>query len=229
MSSAETLSAHLLRVRRGADRGGRGGRVPRGQQRAQDRLHDGAAEVALQVGRSRRHPCSLHRHGARERVRGRGPRESDADADQAVGQADLPVRDPLVPQEQHRDEPEQAEDVADQQREPRSPRLHQLRRARSDQHHAERGGQDRHPGVERVVAEHVLQELLAHEHRSHQRAEHDDAGARGDPEDPPSCHVEVVQRVAGSALPDDERDPRGDRDRDEPEDQTSPRSEPARS
>ena len=31
------------------------------------------------------------------------------------------------------------------------------------------------PGVERRVAEHVLQELLADEHRAHQRAEHDDA------------------------------------------------------
>ena len=99
-------------------------------------------------------------------------------------------------------------------------RLHQLGRTRRDQHHAERGGQDRHPGVERVVTQHVLKELLPHEHRRHQRAEHDDAGARRDPEDPPTRHVEVVQGVAGPTLANDERDARRDRDRDEPEDET---------
>ncbi len=47
----------------------------------------------------------------------------------------------------------------------------------------ERGRQDRGAGLERRVAEHVLQELLADEHRAHERAEHDDARARRDPED----------------------------------------------
>ena len=46
----------------------------------------------------------------------------------------------------------------------------------------DRGRQDRGPGLERRVAEHVLQELLADEHRAHQRAEDDDPGAGGDPE-----------------------------------------------
>ena len=50
-------------------------------------------------------------------------------------------------------------------------------------------------GLERRVAEHVLQELLADEHRAHQRAEHDDPGARGHPEDAAARDVEVVERV----------------------------------
>ena len=72
-------------------------------------------------------------------------------------------------------------------------------------------------GLQRRVAEHVLQELLTDEHGGHERAEHDDAGARGDPEDAARRHVEVVQRIPGAALPDEERDPGGDRDRSEPD------------
>ena len=48
----------------------------------------------------------------------------------------------------------------------------------------DRRGQDRQPGVERRVAEHVLEELLADEHRAHQRAEDDDPGHGRDPERP---------------------------------------------
>ena len=103
------------------------------------------------------------------------PGEPDADADERVAEPDLPVRDVLLPEQQHRQEAEQHEDVAEEQREPRAAGLDDLRRPRRDEHHAERGGQDREPGVERRVAEHVLQELLADEHRAHQRAEHDDA------------------------------------------------------
>jgi hypothetical protein len=69
------------------------------------------------------------------------------------------------------------------------------------------------------VAEHVLQELLANEHRPHQRAKHDDPGAGRHPEDAPPGDVEVVQRVGHAARPDQEGDPRGDRDHRQPEDQ----------
>ena len=63
------------------------------------------------------------------------------------------------------------------------------------------------PGLERRVAEHVLEELLAHERRGHERAEHDDPGAGGDPEDAARGDVEVVQRVRGALLPQVEGDP----------------------
>ena len=78
-------------------------------------------------------------------------------------------------------------------------RLDELGRARRDEHHEERRGQDREAGVERRVAEHVLQELLADEHRAHQRAEHDDPRAGRDPEHPPAGDVQVVQRVRAPA------------------------------
>ena len=109
------------------------------------------------------------------------PGEPDADADERVAEADLPVRAALLPEQQHGEEAEQAEHVAGEQREPRSPGLDELRRAGRDEHHEHRGRQDGEPGVERGVAEHVLQELLADEHRAHQRAEHDDPGARPPP------------------------------------------------
>ncbi len=97
--------------------------------------------------------------------------------------------DVLLPEQQHREEPEQAEDVADEQREPGAVRLDEPRGARRDQHHAHRRRDDRQPGVERRVAEHVLEELLADEHRSHERPEDDDPGAGGDPEDPAACDL----------------------------------------
>ena len=82
-------------------------------------------------------------------------------------------------------------------------RLDELRRARRDDHHARRPpGGSPSPASSGRVAEHVLQELLADEHRAHQRAEHDDAGARGDPEDAPARDVEVVERDSRPALAD---------------------------
>ena len=57
-------------------------------------------------------------------------------------------------------------------------------------------GQERRAGLERRVAEHVLEELLADEHRAHQRAEHDDPRAGRDPEDPAAGDVQVVERIA---------------------------------
>ena len=100
----------------------------------------------------------------------------------------------------------------DEQREARPFRLDDLGRAGRDQHHEERRGQDRHPGIEGRIGEHVLQELLSDEHRPHQRPEDDDPGAGSHPEHPPTGDVQVVQRVGGSPLPDHERDPGRDRD-----------------
>ena len=98
------------------------------------------------------------------------------------------------PQHEHGEEPEEAEDVAHEEREPRAVAVDQLGRPRRDEHHADDGRQDRGPGFERRVAEHVLQELLTDEHRAHQRPEHDDARAGGDPEGAPRRDVQVVQR-----------------------------------
>ena len=131
----------------------------------------------------------------------------------AYAEPDLPVRAAGVPQREHREEPEEAEDVAAEQGEPRTTGLDELGRARRDDDHQDHRGQDGGPGLERVVAEHVLEELLTDEHRRHERAEHDDAGDRGDPEDAPRGDVEVVERVARTALADHERGGgrRGDR------------------
>ncbi len=88
-------------------------RVAGREQRAEDRLHDGAAEVALEVGGTRRHAGARHRHRAGERVRRRRAREADADADERVAEADLPVRRvPSSQSSEHREEAEEAEDVA---------------------------------------------------------------------------------------------------------------------
>ena len=86
----------------------------------------------------------------------------------------------------------------------------ELRRARRDEDHEHDRRQERRAGLEGRVAEDVLQELLADERRAHERAEDDDPGAGGDPEDPPAGDVQVVQRVRGAALADDEGDQRGD-------------------
>ena len=74
-------------------------------------------KIALQVGGTRRHPGPPHRHRPRQRTRRRGTRQPDADADEGVAEADLPVRRLLVPQQQHREEPEEHEHVAEQERE----------------------------------------------------------------------------------------------------------------
>ncbi len=154
-------------------------------------------------------PARSHRHRTGQRVRRRGAGEADADADEGVAERDLPVGDVLLPQQQHGEEAEQHEDVAEQQRE-------RARRWDSTSL-AERGAtrtmqarrrQDRRARFDGRVVQDVLQELLADEHRAHERAEHDDAGDGGDPERRPGRDVEVVERVRGPALADDERDRR---------------------
>ncbi len=116
-----------------------------------------------------------------------------------VGERDQPVGRVLLPEQQHDHEAEQAEGVADQQREPGPVALDQLRRAGRDHDQPEGRRDDRRAGLERRVAEHVLQVLLADEHRPHQRAEDDDPGQGRDPEDPPGGDREVVERDARPA------------------------------
>ena len=58
-SCASVLSLTWLLFGDAAIARGDGRRVAGGQERAEDRLHDGAAEVALQVGRARRHAGAL--------------------------------------------------------------------------------------------------------------------------------------------------------------------------
>ena len=147
--------------------------------------------------------------------------EADAGPHEGIRQPDLPVRDPLLPHEQHREEAQETQRVAGEEGEPSAFRLDELGRAGGDQHHEECGRQDREPRIEGVIGEHVLQELLADEHRSHQRAEHDDARACRDPEHAAAGDVKVVQRVAGTALADDERDSCGEHDRRESQHQAS--------
>ena len=145
-------------------------------------------------------------------MRGRRPREADADSDEEVGEPDLPVGAALLPEEEHREEGEEESDVAAEQREAGSSRLHELRGARRDEDHEDDRRQDRGAGFDRGVAEHVLQVLLADERRRHQRAEDDDPGAGGHPEDSAGGNVEVVERVRCAALAEVERDPGRERD-----------------
>jgi len=140
-------------------------------------------------------------------VRRRCARKADTDTHQGVGETDLPVRDVLFPEQQHRQEGQEAEHVTDEQREAGTFGGDELRRPRRDQDHHHGRGNDRQAGVERRVVEHVLQELLADEHRAHQRPEHDDAGAGGHPERGPRGDGQVVERIRGAPLPHDERHP----------------------
>ena len=175
--------------------------VPGGEQRPEDRLHDRPAQVTLQVRRPRGDARPLHRHRTGERGGGGSACEPDADADQGVAQADLPVGTALLPQQQHRLETEQAEDEAEQQREAGTPRLDESGRLRGDQHHEERGRQDREPGLKRGVALQVLQVLLADKQSTHQRAEHDDPGACRHPEGAAPDEMQVIERVLRPPLP----------------------------
>ena len=145
---------------------------------------------------------------------GRGSaRETDPDSDERVCEADLPVRAVLPPQHEHPAEGEQEEYIAREQCEPGSARLDELRRTRRDQDHEHDGRQEGGPRGERRVAEHVLEVLLAHERRAHQRPEHDDPRTCRDPERPAPGDVQVIQRVPRASLPEGEGDQRGERDR----------------
>ena len=84
----------------------------------------------------------------------------------------------------------------------------ELRGARRDKHHEDACRDDRGARLDRRVAEHVLQELLAEVGSAHERAEDDDPGAGGDPERRAGGHVEVVERVPRATLPDDEEEGR---------------------
>jgi hypothetical protein len=59
------------------------------------------------------------------------------------------------------------------------------------------------------VAEHVLEELLADEHRAHERPEDDQSRAGSNPEESPPCDVEVVEGIPRTPLPDEECDQAG--------------------
>ena len=88
----------------GRDRGAHGRGVAGREQGPEDRGHQRAAEVALQVGRARSHADTGHRHRARERVGRRGAGQPDADAHEDQRDGHEPVRCPLAPQEEHADE-----------------------------------------------------------------------------------------------------------------------------
>ena len=117
------LFGDLCGLRRGGDLGGEAGGVAGGQQGAEDRLHDRAAEVALEVGGAGGHAGAGDRHRAGQRARGGGAGEADADPDQQVAEPDHQVGGALVPEHQHLEEGEQAEDEAEQQREAGAVRL----------------------------------------------------------------------------------------------------------
>ena len=129
--------------------------------------------------------------------------------------------DALVPEEQHPQECGEQEHVAEEQREAGTARLDELRRPRRDDDHHQSRGENRRSRLERRVAVDVLEVLLAHEHGSHQRAEHDDAGAGRDPEDAATGDVQVVQGILRTALAKEERTERGGRDHREAEHERS--------
>ncbi|MDM7912106.1 MAG: hypothetical protein QUS09_03325, partial [Methanotrichaceae archaeon] len=66
--------------------------------------------------------------------------------------------------------------------------------------------------ADRGATENVLDELLAEEHRAHERAEDDDSGACRNPEGPATGDAEVIQRVLRPALTDEEGYSCGDSD-----------------
>ena len=73
--------------------------------------------------------------------------------------------------------------------------LHHLGRTRRHQNHEDRRRQDRGAGRHGRVPQHVLHELLAEEHRAHQRAENDDARDRCYPEGGPCRDLEIIERI----------------------------------
>jgi hypothetical protein len=88
----------------------------------------------------------------------------------------------------------------------RAPRLDELRRPGNDQNHEENGGEDGGAGLQRQWPG-VLQELLTDEHGGHGQGRYDDAGCG---QKMRRAAVQVVQD-SGAALPDEERDPGGER------------------
>src|SRR3954449_9083100 len=103
-------------------------------------------------------------------------------------------------------------------REPCRPtRLADRGATRRDEHHGDACGDDRGACLDRRVAEHVLQVLLAEVGGAHQRAEDDDPRAGGDPERRTGCDLQVVEGVRCATLPDDEEDGRDGCDREQRE------------
>ena len=63
-------------------------RISGRQERAEDRLHDRPAEVALEVGRAGRHPGAAHRYRTRQRLGCRRAGKPHADADEHIAESD---------------------------------------------------------------------------------------------------------------------------------------------
>ena len=117
-----------------------------------------------------------------------------------------------MPQQQHHQEAKGDEHVAQDQRGSRTAGLNHLCRQAGNQDHGDGDGQDRRASLLGAVAQHVLKELLADEHRSHPRAEDDDSGHGSHPEGTSGGDVQVVQRAAGPQLAEGERDKAEHRD-----------------
>ena len=105
----------LRGVRGTADRRGRRGGIPCGQQGTHDRLHDGPTKVTLQIGSTRGHadPSDPHRTG--ERTRGRRASKPDPGTEQSETKAHHPVRGALFPEQQHDEKGEEDAHVSGQQ------------------------------------------------------------------------------------------------------------------
>src|SRR4029079_13345612 len=97
------LTRHrLVRHRRG---------VVTRQDRPEDRGHESAAEVALEIRSTGGHADASDRDRPGEGVRRGGSGEADTDSDEDVRDRDLPVRGVLFPEQQHPDEREDEGDV----------------------------------------------------------------------------------------------------------------------
>ena len=144
MSWAWTLLGDLSPLGDAAMAARDGRRVAGREQRPEDRLHDRPAEVALEIGRARRHAgarrpaptpsANATRASPRSRHRSRRRRSR------------APTFQYGLPSFQSRSivsEPEQHEDVPEEQREPRAASLDQLGGPRRDDDHGHRGGHDR--------------------------------------------------------------------------------------
>jgi hypothetical protein len=174
------------------------------ENRPEERLHDGTAEVALQIRCRGSHPDTAHRRRIRQGP-GRGShRQCRTASDEKEACSDQPIRGVLTPQ-QRSEKSGEYERIAGQHRRTRAPgRDHSRRPGR---HQQERGssGDDRQARFDGVVTKDVLQELLADEHRAHQRAEHDHAGEGGNPEGAPRRDAKVIKGCACRSLAPDER------------------------
>ena len=130
----------------------------------------------------------------RERVRSRCTRDSHPEANEGVTDEDDTDGGGDIPEEVHREKAEGARGKTQEERDARAEAFDEAARERRGHNHEQRTRHNRGSGLQRVVAENVLQKLLPHIHGPHERTKNDYSGYSRHPKRWPSGIAQVKER-----------------------------------